>query len=128
MEQDDSKKDLAMIMARLSELIGADNQQKTVSDSRDFTVNKEPENVNALQSELSDDIDENYPELTEIAGLDYDSVNDADSLVLNKLMTKLKPAIDAAVNRAITRILLDAKQPLKQQLELEIRQQLLKLL
>ena len=130
--QDDSKKDLALILTRLSNLIEADNQQKMTALSRDFTQN----DVDTLfENDVSDnDADESYPELTDVANLDVDSLNaknggaGVDEAILNTLMKALKPAIDAAANRAIERIVLDAKQPLKQQLELEIRQTLLKVL
>ena len=131
-KQEDSKKDLALILARLSNLIEADSQQKTTALSRDFTHT----DVNTLsENDVSDsDADESYPELTDVVNLEVGKIDaknggaSVDEAILDTIMKALKPAIDAAANRAIERIVLDAKQPLKQQLELEIRQTLLKLL
>lgn len=119
MEQDDSKKDLSLILTRLSNLIAAD-AQKALNDvsSGDNT------------HEDFDDEDDNYPELTEIADIEMiqKSQQDVDEAILNPLMLVLTPAIDEAVNLAVKRILLEAKQPLKQQLTRDIQQALLKLL
>ena len=144
-KQEDSKKDLALILARLSNLIEADSQQNTAAANRDFTATgttglseNSLSDSNLSESNTSDsnppgspdDADENYPELTDVADIDVmpEAYAGIDEAMLNNLMSALKPAIDAAANRAIERILLDAKQPLKQQLELEIRQALLKFL
>ena len=131
-EQDESKKDLALILARLSSLIEANSEQNTVADSRDFTITEES---NLLENDTLDtDADEDYPELTDIADMDavrLDAENSdvsIDEAILNTLMTALKPAIDLAASRAIEHILIDTKQLLKEQLELEIREALFKLL
>ena len=131
-EQDESKKDLALILARLYSLIEANSEQNTVGASRDFTITEEN---NLLADDTSvTDADEDYPELTDIADIDtvrlYAENNDVgiDEAILNTLMTALKPAIDLAANRVIEHVLVDAKQLLKQQLEVEIRETLLNLL
>ena len=131
-EQDESKKDLALILARLYSLIEANSEQNTVGASRDFTITEENNLLGDYTSVT--DADEDYPELTDIADIDtvrLDAENNdvgIDEAILNTLMTALKPAIDLAANRAIEHILVDSKQLLKQQLELEIRETLLKLL
>ena len=96
-EQDESKKDLALILARLSSLIEANSEQNTVADSRDFTITEES---NLLENDTLDtDADEDYPELTDIADIDtvrLDAENNdvgIDEAILNTLMTALKPAI-----------------------------------
>ena len=126
-------------------MIEADSQQNTAAANRDFTATgttglseNSLSDSNLSESNTSDsnppgspdDADENYPELTDVADIDVmpEAYAGIDEAMLNNLMSALKPAIDAAANRAIERILLDAKQPLKQQLELEIRQALLKFL
>ena len=59
-EQDESKKDLALILARLSSLIEANSEQNTVGASRDFTITEEN---NLFENDTSDtDADEDYPE------------------------------------------------------------------
>ena len=135
-KQEDSKKDLALILARISSLIEADNLQKSTAASRDFTAIEQAAyaEIDTLSNAADTDTDENYPELTDVVEFEASPkgylANDirVDEVMLNTLMKALKPAIDAAANRAIERIVLDAKQPLKQQLELEIRQALFKLL
>ena len=131
-EQDESKKDLALILARLSTLIEANSEHNTVAASQDFTI---MEDNNLLENDTLDtDADEDYPELTDIADMDEvrldveNSDVSIDEAILNTIMTALKPATDLAASRAIEHILVDTKQLLKEQLELEIREALLKLL
>ncbi len=162
-EQDDNKKDLALIMARLSQLIEANTLENIAPENHDFAEAHQHYSEDADQVELVDDVDENYPELTDVAELgDLELIDDTlidDTVVelenfdtetptnahhiqfgsaqdtqifntqmLDTLMVKLTPAIGAAVNSAIERVLTEAKEPLKQQLDSEIRAQILKLL
>ena len=160
-EQDDNKKDLALIMARLSQLIEANTLENVTPEHRDFTQTHHHNGEDAEQVELVDDVDENYPELTDVAELDdlellegavveienvenlgtetpaddhpiqFGSAQDTsifNDQMLDTLMVKLAPAIDAAVNSAIELVLTEAKAPLKQQLDSEIRAQILKLI
>lgn len=160
-EQDDNKKDLALIMARLSQLIEANTLENVTPEHRDFTETHHHNGEDAVVVELVDDVDENYPELTDVAELgDLELLDDTavelkkfknigtetpaddhsiqfgsaqdipifNTQMLDTLMIKLAPAIDAAVNSAIELVLTEAKAPLKQQLDSEIRAQILKLI
>lgn len=111
-EQDNSKEDLALILTRLGNLNAADSQQAVGLDL------------------IETDSDENYPELTDIVFLEdiQQASVGVDRVQLGELMLALKPAIDRVVNRVVKRILLDARQPIKEQLETEIEKALLKIL